>query len=324
MNERPMSTMGFSVAALALAVVLSPSARAQTTVRIGQPQAGTFQFVPLQVGSEAGIFKRHGIDLEIISFAGGPRVQQAIVADSIDIGIGSGPELAFVAKGAPEIGIAAMADAPYSVVLAVLRDSPIKTAEDLKGKTISISSKGSLTDWLGQELSRQLGWGSNGINLAPLGSTAAQTAALKTRQIHGMIVEANAGYRLEEDGGGRVLVQFGDRIKVFHIYVFYARKAFAEKSPDGVRAFLAAWFETIGYMREHRAETIDIVRRTAEVSPGIARRDYDELMGMFNLTGKFDPKALDVLARSFVELGALSQSPDMRTLITEQYLPGTK
>jgi len=118
--------------------------------------------------------------------------------------------------------------------------------------------------------------------------------------------------------------QFGDRIKVFHIYVFYARKAFAEKSPDGVRAFLAAWFETIGYMREHRAETIDIVRRTAEVSPGIARRDYDELMGMFNLTGKFDPKALDVLARSFVELGALSQSPDMRTLITEQYLPGTK
>ena len=45
---------------------------------------------------------------------------------------------------------------------------------------------------------------------------------------------------------------------------------------------------------------------------------------MFNLTGKFDPQALDVLARSFVEIGVLSQSPDMRTLITEQYLPGTK
>ena len=47
-----------------------------------------------------------------------------------------------------------MADAPYSVVLAVPKDSPIKTAEDLKGKTISISSNGSLTHWLGQELSR--------------------------------------------------------------------------------------------------------------------------------------------------------------------------
>jgi NitT/TauT family transport system substrate-binding protein len=229
-----------------------------------------------------------------------------------------------VAKGAPEIAVAAIADAPYSVALAVPKDTPIKAAEDLKGKTISISSKGSLTDWLGQELSRQLGWGSNGINLAPLGSTAAQMAALKTRQIDGMIVEANAGYRMEEDGSGRVLVQFGDRIKLFHIYILYARKGFLETNPQAVRAFLAAWFETIGYMRAHRTETIDVVRRTAQVSQGIATRDYDELMGMFNPTGRFDPKALEVLARSFVEMGSLPQAPDMRTLVTEQYLPGMK
>src|SRR3981189_1616522 len=77
-------------------------------------------------------------------------------------------------------------------------------------------------------------------------------------------------------------------------------------------------------LSEHRTETIDIVRRTAEAPPGVAARDYDELMGMFNPTGKFDPKALDVLARSFVEMGSLPQAPDMRTLITEQYLPGAK
>jgi ABC-type nitrate/sulfonate/bicarbonate transport system substrate-binding protein len=323
-REETMPRAWLVAAALAMGLAGAPPALAQTKVRVGQPQVGTFQFVPLQVGTEAGIFKKHGVDLEVISFGGGPRVQQAIAADSIDIGIGSGPELAFVAKGAPEIGVAAMADAPYSVVLAVPKDSAVKTAEDLRGKTISISSKGSLTDWLGQELSRQLGWGSAGINLAPLGSTAAQTAALRTRQIDGMIVEANAGYKMEEDGSGRVLVQFGDRIKVFHIYVFYARKGFAEKSPDAVRAFLAGWFETIAYMRAHRAETIEIVRRTAEITQGVATRDYDELMGMFNPTGRFNPKALDVLARSFVEMGSLPQAPDMRTLITEQFLPGVK
>ena len=205
------------------------------------------------------------------------------------------------------------------------KDSPIKSAEHLSGMTISVSSKGSLTDWLGQELSRQLGWGSSGIKLAPLGTTAAQMAALKTRQIDGMIVEVNAGYRMEEDGSGRILVQFGDRIKVFHIYVVYARKGFLEKNPDAVRAFLAAWFETIDYMREQPDP--DDRRSCAaprEVSPGIATRDYDELMGMFNRTGRFDPKALDVLARSFVEMGSLPQAPDMRTLITEQYLPPLK
>src|SRR5262245_16350931 len=300
------------------------SAQAQTKVRIGQPQAGTFQFVPLHVGTEAGIFRKHGIELDIISFGGGPRVQQAIAAGAIDIGIGSGPELAFVAKGAPEIAVAAMADAPWSVLLAVGKDSPIKSAEDLKGRTISISSHGSLTHWLGRELSRQLGWGPDGINLAPLGTTAAQTAALKTRQIDGMIVEANAGYRLEEEGTGRVLVQFGDRIRTFHIYVFYARRDFADQSGDAVRRFLAAWFETIAYMQAHREQTIDIVRRTAEVSPTIATRDYDELMPMFNRTGRFDPKALDVLARSFVEMGLLPKEPDTRALLTEQFLPAAR
>jgi len=307
-----------------LAVIGAHGAEAQTKVRIGQPQAGTFQFVPLQVGTEAGLFRKHGIDVEIISFGGGPRVQQAIAAGAIDIGIGSGPELAFVAKGAPEIAVAAMADAPWSVLLAVGKDSPIKSAEDLKGRTISISSHGSLTHWLGRELSRQLGWGPDGINLAPLGTTAAQTAALKTRQIDGMIVEANAGYRLEEEGTGRVLVQFGDRIRTFHIYVFYARRDFADQSGDAVRRFLAAWFETIAYMQAHREQTIDIVRRTAEVSPTIATRDYDELMPMFNRTGRFDPRALDVLARSFVEMGMLPNEPDVTKLITEQYLPGAK
>src|SRR3984893_18580942 len=144
------------VTAIAFASVLSNSALAQMKVRVGQPQAGTFQFVALQVATEVGIFKQHGIEVEVISFGGGPRVQQALAAESIDIGIGSGPELAFVAKGAPEIAVAAIADAPYSVVLAVLADSPIKSAADLKGKTVSISSKGSLTDWLGRQLSPQL------------------------------------------------------------------------------------------------------------------------------------------------------------------------
>jgi len=304
-----------------LAIAASPSVQAQTKVRVGQPQAGTFQFVPLQVGTEAGIFHKHGIELEVISFGGGPRVQQALAAGAIDIGIGSGPELALVAKGAPELGVAAIADAPYSVLLAVPKDSAIKTPEDLKGKTISISSRGSLTHWLGRELSRQLGWGPEGINLAPLGTTSAQLAALKTRQIDGMIVEANAGYRLEEEGAGRVLVQFGDRIKTFQIYIVYARRDFADKSPDGVRAFLAGWFASIDHMRANRQQTIDIVRRTAEVSEGIATRDYDELMGMFNRTGRFDAKALDVLARSFVEMDMLPAAPNMSMLVTEKFLP---
>src|SRR4051795_13655437 len=120
-----MSRTGLFAAALGLSVVFGPSALAQTKVRVGQPQVGTFQFVPLQVGIEAGIFKKHKIELEVISFGGGPRVQQALAADSIEIGIGSGPEPGFVPKGRPELGLRGMAGRPYSVVLGVPKDSPI-------------------------------------------------------------------------------------------------------------------------------------------------------------------------------------------------------
>jgi hypothetical protein len=44
-------------------------------------------------------------------------------------------------------------------------------------------------------------------------------------------------------------------------------------------------------------------------------------MPIFNLTGRFNPRALDVLSRSFVELGLLANAPDMSKLYTEAFLP---
>src|SRR5262245_33124508 len=150
----PLRTFAWLAVAMTLAAhpARGQRAAAQTKARVGTPQAGTRRILPRAASIDAGTPHKHGADLWPSSFGGRPRAQQAIAAGAIDIGIGSGPELAFVAKGAPEIGIAAMADAPYSVLLAVLKDSPVKAAEDLKGRTISISSKGSLTHWLGREL----------------------------------------------------------------------------------------------------------------------------------------------------------------------------
>jgi hypothetical protein len=44
-------------------------------------------------------------------------------------------------------------------------------------------------------------------------------------------------------------------------------------------------------------------------------------MPMFSDDGHFDPKALAVLQRSFVEMGVLATEPDMSKLYTEQFLP---
>jgi ABC-type nitrate/sulfonate/bicarbonate transport system substrate-binding protein len=170
-------------------------------------------------------------------------------------------------------------------------------------------------------LSRSHGWGSDGIKIAPLGTTTAQAAALKTRQVDGVVTETGTVLRLVEEGLGRILVRFGDRIPDFHSHVILARKGFLDSHPDAVRAFLKSWFESVAYMREHRDESIAIAMRVAGVSKSVATANYDELMPVFNPSGRFDSKALDVLARSFVETGALAEKPDMGTLYTEAFLP---
>jgi len=246
---------------------------------------------------------------------------QAMSADAIDIALGGGPTIAFEVKGAPMLAIAALADRPRTIMLVVAKDGPVKTEDDLKGRTVSVSTTGSLTYWLAQELSRSHGWGSDGIKIAPLGTTTAQAAALKTRQVDGVVTETSTVLRLVEEGTGRILVRFGDRVPEFHVHVVFARKAVIDGNPQALRGFVAAMLESVQYMRDHRDQTIDIAMRVADVSKSVAIANYDELMPIFNPTGRFDAKALDVLARSFVEMGALAEKPDMRKLYTEAFLP---
>src|SRR5215475_10025920 len=80
---------GIAVAALGLG-----SAAAETKLRVGKAQAQQFAFVPVHVGVEAGIFKKHGLDLEIADFGGDAKLLQALAADSIDIALGGGPTIA--------------------------------------------------------------------------------------------------------------------------------------------------------------------------------------------------------------------------------------
>jgi NitT/TauT family transport system substrate-binding protein len=297
------------------------AAQAQTKIRVGKAQAQTFAFIPADVGAQTGLFKQRGLDLEIASFAGDARLLQALTADAVDIALGGGPTLAFVAKGAPMLAVAALADAPGTIMVVVRKDGPVRTEDDLKGRTLSVSTAGSLTYWLAQQLSRSHGWGADGIKIATLGTSAAQAAALKTNQIDGIVTESSTVFKLEEDGVGRILVRFGDRIKDFHVHVIYASRKLIDTNPGAVRAFLAGWLDSGQYMRDHPEQSVAIAARVSDVSQSVASRNYQELMPIFNPTGRFNPKALDALSRSFVELGLLAEAPDMSRLYTEAFLP---
>src|SRR3972149_4648430 len=224
----------------------------------GGTGADAFSFVPIDVGMRTGIFKNNGLDIEISAFGGDARVQQAMAADAIDIGLGSGPGLAFIAKGSPIKGIAAMAGPPLLFALVVRNDDSVKTLDDLKGRKVGVSTVGSVTSWIASEMSRQKGWGHGGIEQVTIGDDASRIAALKTKSFDAAIVNLAVALNYVQRGEGRVLMRFGDLVKDFHIHVIFATdKAIAEK-PDALRRFMKSWFETMAFMRAEKDKTVAI------------------------------------------------------------------
>lgn len=313
----------FGCLAIGATLALAIPALAADAVRVGNSQP-TFSFIPLDIGLKLGFFAKRNLDIQKTDFSGSAQLHQAIAAGSTDIGLGAGPEFGFLVKGAPEKGIGAMSDAPGDLALVVLKGGPIKTVTDLKGKKVSMSTRGSLTEWAGRELSKEQGWGPNGMDLVPLGSFSAQTAAMKTHQIDGMVVEATTAARLEDNGTGTTLLHFDKVVADFHIHTFWASNAFIKDHPDDIKAFMAGWFESLDYMKTHRDEAVAIAAEVLNLSPKVAASLYDNLMPFYNETGKYQPKALDTIGQSMVDLKLFPSKPDLKPLYTEAFLPNRK
>jgi NitT/TauT family transport system substrate-binding protein len=316
-------TISLIAAALALAFS-APHGRAQPlqTLRVGKAVPEAFTFTPLDIGMRKGFFKENGLAIQETAFAGDAKMQQAMAADSIDIGIGSGPALAFIVKGSPVKGVADMAGPPLLLAIVVGPNGP-KTVAGLKGKKISVSTAGSLTYWLVSETSRRQGWGPNGIQIEPMGAMAGQIAALRRGDIDGVIMDISTALDLEKKGEARILVRF-NYLQDFITHVIYATDRLIVSRPDSIRGFLKGWFKTIAFMRANKTETVAIAAQVLQKDPDIISRTYDEVIPMFSSDGKFSQKGLAVLAKSFVDLHTLPSEPDMSKLYTEAFLPASK
>jgi len=289
-------------------------------LRVGKAVQKSFSFSLLDLGVKAGIFKANGLDLEVTSFGGGARMQQALAANSIDMAFGGGADMGFIAKGSPVTGVAAMAGPP-DLVLAVRPDGGIATVTDLKDKKISVSSPSAITGWMMRELARQQGWEPDKSVILVGNAPQAGWAAMRTREVDGIVDNLGAALEAEQKGFGRILVQFRDRIPDFHMYVIFARNDLIDSNPNAIRAFLKAWFATVAFARTHRKDMVDVAAGVTGTEKSLNDRIYDAQMAILSDDGKFRPAALDTIRRSFVDLKILNQEPDMAGFYTEKFLP---
>lgn len=316
---------GLALVALAAAIGFGSGATAAEKLTVARSSTSGFTFDPLNIGIEKGIYAKNGLDVQAVVMEGSAKLHQAMLAGALDIGLGAGSDIAFLVKGSPETAVGAIMGGAGIYGLTIGPDSSIHSVADLKGKKIGISTTGSMMQWLVLQLVKQQGWKPDDVTMVTVGSNATgQTAALETHQVDATMGAAALGWQLETEKRGRLLIPASAIVHDFLMNAAFAANKLMAERPDALRAFLKSWYETVAFMRANRAETVTLARKIDGFSQAVEERNYDAVMPYMSTDGKFPPKGLAAVGRSFVDLGILPTEPDMSKYVTERFLPESK
>ncbi len=136
----------FVMGTVALALSATP-ALAEDIVKLAIGQRGNWDTSVSEIGQRVGIFKKHGLTLEIVYTQGAGETQQAVISGSVDLGIAAGVMgvLSAYSKGAPVRVIGAETTGAKDLYWYVKADSPIKSLKDTNDKILAYSTNGSST-----------------------------------------------------------------------------------------------------------------------------------------------------------------------------------
>jgi NitT/TauT family transport system substrate-binding protein len=310
-----------AIAAVLAGLALSPqAANALDTIRVGKSVPIAWTFTPLDTAVETGIFAKHGLQAEIMSFGGDAKLQQALAAGSVDFGLGSGPGMGFAAKGVPAKAVAAFAGSPYNISIVIKADSPFNDIKEMKGKKFAVTTVGSLTEWLLHRTALAQGWKYGDLVAVPLGGFETNYAAFKTGQVDGIVLATETSNMLAEKKEAKIIANMGTIAPKFHTHVIFARDELIQKNPDLVKRFIAAWFDTVAWMKANKEKSVEISARILKLSPEIVSRAYDQQIGMLQDDGRFDPEAIKLIKSSLIDMKILEQEPTDAEMFTTKFV----
>jgi NitT/TauT family transport system substrate-binding protein len=262
-------------AAAALAATLPASAADLLKITVGQ--RGNWDTSISHLGEKAGIFKKHGIELEIIYTSGSGETLQPVIAGSADLGFAVGTQgaMAAYAKGAPVriIGAEATGAADYWYART---SSPIKTLQDTNGRTIAFSTQGSSTQSIVRAFIDEFK-----LTAKPIatGNPSATLTAVMTDQVDVGWASPPFGLKEIDTGQISVVAKATDSalVRGQTIRVIVANAQALEKRKDAITRFMDAYRETIDYMYSDNPQVFkdyaDFVK-VPEVLAAQVRNDY--------------------------------------------------
>ncbi len=282
-------------------LVATAQAQAADTVKLTIGQRGNWDTAVAELGTKAGIFKKHGLELEMIYTSGSGETLQPVIAGSVDLGLAVGTlgALGAYVKGAPVriIGAEATGAADYWYAKT---ESSIKSLKDTDGKTIAFSTKGSSTDSVVRAFIKEFKLNATPI---PTGNPSSTLTAVMTGQVDVGWAAPPFGLKEMDEGKIRLIARATDAaiVRGQTIRVIVANADALTKRKDVIGRFMDAYHETINYMYGDDPQVIKDYAAFAHISEPLAKRVRDEFFPK-SLIWPDEIKGLDSLMEEAVNL----------------------
>jgi NitT/TauT family transport system substrate-binding protein len=271
-----MKAIGYCLGLAALIFQAQVPANAQEKMQLAVGQRGAWDTAVPEIGARAGIFKKYGLDLEILYTQGGGETQQAVISGSVDVGVAAGVMgvLGAYSKGAPVRVIGAEQTGLPDMYFYVVASSPIKSIKDATGKSMAYSTNGSSTHSVVTTLIKQ-----SGLAIKPV-ATGNQSSTL-TQVMSGQVdIGWSAppfGLAQMEKNEIRVVARGSDaeglRDQTVRLLITHPRALETKRAT--LTRFMKAYRETVDFMYAGD-EVLKIFADFAGTTVPIARRTRDD------------------------------------------------
>jgi NitT/TauT family transport system substrate-binding protein len=258
-----------------LLFVLPHHASAIDKIVLGYSGVGSGEEVH-HFAKEVGLFKKYGLDVEIVYIPGGSTVVQSMIAGDVQFGRGS----------ATEVVTAHLAGFPLKILTALINKfvysfvTPMSIArpQDLKGRAVAVSRFGSGSDFITRLALKS--WGLEpvkDVTILQIGNSPERLAAVAGGKVQGSILSLSQTPRAKKLGL-RVLADLSQIDAEYPQGVLYAPAFLIEKRPDLIAAFLKAYIEALQQFKTNRPVAYNVIAKNSGLKDKSDIEEYHKVL----------------------------------------------
>ncbi len=240
--------------------IFSNNARAQEKIRISYSSVDTSNAI-WYVARDAGFYKKNGLDVDLVFIPSTTTSVASLLAGDVPVGNASGGGVAAAVVAGADLVIVGcyLNTLPYELVV----NESVKSAEELRGKSVGISRVGSASDVAARALIRGLGLEPDkDVPILQVGGSPERAAAFRTGRIAGFPSPPGI-IHLAKGMPHKVLISTADFQKRFEFPFICATttKSYLSRQRDTVKKVLMALIETTQFYKTHKDESKKIIAK---------------------------------------------------------------